>query len=640
MFHKGMAKTLINLASNLALPAQQLCTSVWTALGMRGSGKSNLAALVVEGLLGVKFPVIILDPVGIWFSLRLGSDGRTPSRHAVPVLGGAHGDIALLPQAGREVAEALAKSGSSAVLDISRMRKSERTRFAADFAEAFFEAKKEHPGPVLILLEEAQRFVPQVIKYMTPDLARCLSAFEEMAEIGRNYGIGMGLLSQRPQKVNNDVLLLAETVFGFRLLGVPERTTIGKWVKEKGIEGRRDVADELPSLTMGEAIVWSPALFKVYGRSKFFLKKTYDAGKTPERAVAAVKIRQLDLAKLEEAMRSVVEAAKSQDPKHLHAEIAALKKRLADAEAKIVAAPPVLVQKAGRTKLLVDPKDVTRIEAAVDKVSDVREKFIEDIKKIDNVAERERDEAFERYIASMDILADRIDEMRDEIVKTATAAGTTPIPPPAASGNGVAGHRPPAPLRTSHDERAPMTAPVWTSHERVRDRPISRPPAERPATSDGTTLSKCALRLLQVLVTRGPSTNRQIGIVSGYNHKVSTYEKGMAELHKAGLVQYRSDGLKDATPAGIAVVGQPVPLPTGRALLDHWLSDPSLDKCSKAILGAVYEGKVVTKDDITAKTGYDHKVSTFEKGIAKLRALELVGPGPNKGEVAIAEEFL
>jgi hypothetical protein len=319
-----MSAAKVRLAHGLTLPAAELATEVVASLGNRGGGKSNGAAVVAEGLLAAGVPVVVLDYVGIWFSLRLAPDGKTPSPFQIPVLGGRHGDIGLAPTTGTIVAEALARTQSSAVLDISGFSKADRCRFATDFAEAFFRAKKDHPGPVQLLLEEAQRFVPQ--KLFTGQ-ERMLGAFEEIGEVGRNYGIGLHLISQRPQKINKDVLNLADTVFGYRTNGVLERKAIAEWVQEKGAEGRANVQGELPGLERGSAIVWCPSR-KIFGRYAIEKKSTYDAGATPIHARAAVKTKPLDLNSLESAMGKAVEDAKANDPRALRAEIERLRRDL------------------------------------------------------------------------------------------------------------------------------------------------------------------------------------------------------------------------------------------------------------------------------------------------------------------------
>lgn len=392
---------MIRLAPALTFPAAELATEVVASLGQRGGGKSNGAAVIAEGLLDAGIQVIVLDHVGIWFSLRLDESGKHASPYTIPVLGGQHGDIALVATTGATVAEALAQSGSSAVLDVSDFGKMERCRFAADFAEAFFRVKKLHPGPVQILLEEAQRYVPQKL-FAGQGLERMLGAFEEIAEVGRNYGIGLHLISQRPQKINKDVLNLADTVLAYRSNGVLERKAIGEWVQEKGAEGRKEVHDELPGLPRGSAIVWSPNR-ECYGQFAIKKKSTYDAGATPIHARAAVKTKRLDLAALETAMGRAVEEAKANDPRVLRAKIAELEKKLAGAVrgASISTGADTGGSAATRAERSERTKQIARIEKLADKLDKQEKKFVHD---------------FEQGAAAVRMLIAGFDKTRDKLV--------------------------------------------------------------------------------------------------------------------------------------------------------------------------------------------------------------------------------
>lgn len=382
----------VHLARGLTLPAAELATEVVASLGQRGGGKSNGAAVVAEGLLEAGIQVIVLDHVGIWFSLRLDETGKRSSPYQIPVLGGQHGDIALVASTGKVVAEALARSGSSAVLDVSSFSKGDRCRFAADFAEAFFSVKKLHPGPVQILLEEAQRYVPQKL-FAGQGLERMLGAFEEIAEVGRNYGIGLHLISQRPQKINKDVLNLADTVLAYRTNGVLERKAISDWVQEKGAEGRKEMHDELPGLERGTAIVWSPNR-KIYGQFAIDKKSTYDAGATPTHARAAVRTKRLDLESLESVMGAAVEEAKANDPRVLKARIAELEREVTRSQRAESHVAPV-VERVGRTKRVEVPvfreADLKRIERFAEKLGKREDSFKELIEHaVDRVAQAQQ----------------------------------------------------------------------------------------------------------------------------------------------------------------------------------------------------------------------------------------------------------
>lgn len=460
----------IELGLGLRFNASEIATEVVASLGARGGGKSNGAAMMVEGLLDAGVPVVVVDYVGIWFSLRLKPDGREPSRFMIPVLGGPHGDVALDPGAGAVVAEVLAERHSSAVLDLSTFSKQERVRFFTDFAEAFFKAKKRHPGPVQLVLEESQRFCPQRVM---PDQFRMLGAVEEIAEVGRNYGIGMHLISQRPQKVNKDVLNLADTVFGYRTLGVLERKAIGEWVREKGAGGRGDVQDELPSLARGTAVVWSPSR-RIFGRYEIYKKSTYDAGATPVHARSQVATAPLDLGELALAMGRVVEEAEKSDPSRLRAEVARLRaelaRRPAEAPAREVRVPEV-------------PRGI---------VVKIQELFSRTLGFRDDL--RELVAGANGLVASLRLLG--------EISGTVSSREGT-VTPPVSPG----------------------------------DRPESPGRAGGPGEASLEKLSRCTRALLRVLAQRHVSTYSQLAVLSGYSRKSSGFSNSVSKLRVAGMVE-------------------------------------------------------------------------------------------------------
>jgi hypothetical protein len=586
---------MIHLGTRLDLGAHAFATNVVAALGMRGSGKSNTMTVAVEGLLEAEVQVIVLDYVGIWFGLRLTPAGR-PSPYPIPVLGGRHGDITLVAGAGRQVAEALAASHSSAVLDISAFTKGDRIKFAADFGEAFFHAKKTHEGPVFLVLEEAQRFVPQVMRFSDPALSRCLGAFEEIAEVGRNYGIGLGLISQRPQKINKDVLNLAELVFAFQTNGVLERKAIAEWVQEKGAEGRAEVTGELPGLPRGTAIVWSPSTFKLYGKYALAKKTTYDAGATPDRVRAAVTVKPLDLKSLQGAMEAVVKEAKVNDPRALRARIAELEKTVqfaAKAEAHRLPPPAKVV-----TKPVLKEADLKRLERLVLKLADRG-----DANDLRHKIDVEMNTGLQALIGQlMQHLVDATAERPSSNTITTTTPGKLYVP------------------RT----------------ERFVD--PGRGPRQAHVVENGDgylALSKCARALLTVLASRGVATDSQISALSGYRKTSSGFTNALSELRTRGFI----DGPKErrvVTDTGRIHVGPVEPPPQGPALLSYWL--PKLGKCEAALLKTVYEYGTVTREYLSRMTGYSTTSSGFTNGISGLRTLDLV-TGPSGGDLTIADVF-
>jgi hypothetical protein len=549
--------TKIQLAPGLSFPAAEFATEVVASLGTRGGGKSNGAAVVAEGLLDAGVQVVVLDYVGIWFSLRLDPDGKTPSRFKIAVLGGSHGDIGLASTAGAVAAEAMAISGASAILDISGFSKGDRCRFATDFAEAFFVAKKKHPGPVQLLLEEAQRFVPQ--KLFTGQ-ERMLGAFEEIGEVGRNYGIGLHLISQRPQKINKDVLNLADTVLGYRTLGVLERKAIGEWVQEKGAAGRERVQDELPSLKVGNAIVWCPSR-DLYGKYAIRKKSTYDAGATPVQARAAVHTKPLDLGELEAAMGQAVEDAKANDPRALKAEISRLQKELAKSTGK----PPEVV--AGKT--IEVPFVPPEWRSALAK-------------------------AREQTAFMLVALEKATDATRDAIVGLEKCEGALP----------------PMPVRRAFAPAPPVQisrrTPALVIHTKREDL--------------GGGLRRMLIALAQRL--KG-LTNAQIGVRAGLSSKSGTFATYMGRARSQGWINDNGN-TRFITEAGLEALGSFDPLPEGQELAAYWIGElgGGASRMLQALVDAYPEA--LTNAEIGERAGISSASGTFATYMGKIRSLELV----------------
>ena len=161
MMAKTKNKQKIILADGLEVPLE-ITTQKTSLMGGNGSGKTYTVTKIVEEVLRAGGWVITLDPVGVHFGLRLSSDGVTPSGLDIPVFGGLHGDIALTPESGALVADLLCDRRLSAVLDVSQFETdADFNKFVTAFGKRFFERMKTRRRAVLIVLEEAQEFIPQ-----------------------------------------------------------------------------------------------------------------------------------------------------------------------------------------------------------------------------------------------------------------------------------------------------------------------------------------------------------------------------------------------------------------------------------------------------------------------------------------------
>lgn len=323
-----MSRNRIAFAGELTLPADAV-TQTFAFLARRGSGKTYGASKLAEGMLDAGAQVVVLDCVGVWWGLRLAANGRDPGI-PIPVFGGERGDLPLLPTSGALVARLLVERGLSAVLDVSMMRKGEQRRFATEFAEELYHGKRGARSPLHLFLEEAQRFVPQRVG---ADEARMLGAFEDLVKLGRNFGIGVTLVSQRPQAVAKDALSQTECLVVLQTNEAQARKALEEWIVEQGLDVRELVRD-LPSLPRGTAWVWSPSWLRKTTKVAIDAKRTFDASATPElggRATPARRLASVELEEISAAMAATIAEAAAKDP-------AALRKRLAELEAKLKAA--------------------------------------------------------------------------------------------------------------------------------------------------------------------------------------------------------------------------------------------------------------------------------------------------------------
>jgi hypothetical protein len=249
-------------ANRLALvqPSRRIClpldaaTQTFAFIARKGAGKTYTAGKLVEQLLHAGVQVVVLDTVGNWYGLRMSADGKGTG-FDVPVLGGLRGDIPLEAAGGALIADIVVETGRSMVLDASQWSLADRQRFAAAFGERLWLRKKgeKHPAPVHLVIEESQLIVPQDVR---GDTATMVGVYEEIIRLGRNYGIGVSMITQRPQSVNKEVLNQTECLFVGQVNGAQERDALKKWITHQGMDVH--LVEELPTLKIGTFYVWSP----------------------------------------------------------------------------------------------------------------------------------------------------------------------------------------------------------------------------------------------------------------------------------------------------------------------------------------------------------------------------------------------
>ena len=101
------------------------------------------------------------------------------------------------------------------------------------------------PYPVFVLLEEAHHFAPSGTEVVSTSILK-----QVLAE-GRKFGIGVGLISQRPGKLDADVLSQCQTQCIMRIVNEIDQKSVASAIEGVG----RDLLNNLPALSKGQVIV-------------------------------------------------------------------------------------------------------------------------------------------------------------------------------------------------------------------------------------------------------------------------------------------------------------------------------------------------------------------------------------------------
>ncbi|MEM7689090.1 MAG: DUF87 domain-containing protein [Pseudomonadota bacterium] len=119
------------------------------------------------------------------------------------------------------------------------------SRLVFDFA---IWAREESPRPILLVCEEAHRYVPSEKYADDSSVGRVLS---RIAKEGRKYGISLGLITQRPSDLAEGVLSQCGTIISMRLNNDRDQA----FVRAAMPEGSRGFLDSIPALRNRECIV-------------------------------------------------------------------------------------------------------------------------------------------------------------------------------------------------------------------------------------------------------------------------------------------------------------------------------------------------------------------------------------------------
>lgn len=564
----------IELAENLELPINAV-TQRFAFMGNIGSGKSYGASKLAEGMLDLGAQIVVLDCVGTWYGLRILPNG-TPSGYDIPIFGGLYGDVPVEPAAGAMLADLIVERRISAIIDVSQFESDlSLQRFAREFMARFFFRKKQSRSAVHLFIEECQEFIPQ---NPMGEEAKTLHVFQRTLKLGRNFGIGASLISQRPQEVAKKALNLSECLLAFQMNGSQERKAMQLWIEDKNLDA--NLANELPSVAVGKPWIWSPRWLKVCAQFKILKKKTADVSATPTfdegKSFAPNKLSVDELSKLGDEIRATVERAKANDPTELKKEIANLTRRVTSAEGAAMKAAKV-----------PEPVrfDTTLVTRAQEEACEVRQQ-------LENLSFDVSKSATEIGL-SLKTLCSNLDSFKRSVESRSLKD-----------------------LHSHAPREIVRSVEIPTRRENVAVRGTG------PVNSDWKP-SKCAKMLLATLVQHGPCTKAKLSLISGYSKKSSSFTNGISELRVNQCVSDQGDKLAAIDGAESVLNSQELlALPADPATF--WLG--KLKKAPSALLAALLEAypNELTREQLAENAGYSITSSSFSNALSALRVGELI----------------
>ena len=130
------------------------------------------------------------------------------------------------------------------------------------------ETKEKFPAltkPILVIVEEAHIFAPREHK------TQAAHWLGKIAREGRKFGIGLGIVSQRPKKLDDDILSQTNTKIILRLVEPHDQ----RYVQQASEQISEDLLSDIASLGIGEAVIVGfaiplPAMVKIYSFKEDF----------------------------------------------------------------------------------------------------------------------------------------------------------------------------------------------------------------------------------------------------------------------------------------------------------------------------------------------------------------------------------
>ena len=547
----------LRIGEHFTLPLE-FVTSTQAILARKRSGKSYTASVEAEELLSAKQQIAVIDPTGAWWGLKSSADGKSAG-FPIVVFGGEHADVPLESTAGEVLAHTLVEQRFSAVFDLSLMGVGEAIRFVTAFMNELFKANR---AAMHLFIDEADAYCPQK---PFGEEAKSLHAVKRLVKQGGIRGIGVTMITQRPQVLNKDVLSQVDILTVLRMSHPLDVKAATDWISsEVDVAFSQEVKADLPSLPVGTAFICSAPLH-LGKRVEIRQRTTFNSGATPKPGEIKVEpkvLAEVDIEKLGAQIAATVERAKANDPKQLQ-------KRIRELEAQ-----KTQPAQSGNEEEMGMLKDtIAQLQGEADQM------------------EAEVDGYRKRLQQAADI-AKNLYEVLSEGA---------------------------APIERVRVDRSPV---------KFTPQVYSRTVAVRPPVNGDVNLRAGARKMLTVLAQWYPSgrTEAQVAAQVQMKRTGGTWGAYKSDLKNGGYIEIRGDGLWYATEGGRDYVGADAPeMPsTTDEVVRLW--GEKLRKGAREMLDALVakRGRNMSREELGSAVGMESGGGTFGAYLSDLRQAGLI----------------
>lgn len=604
-------------ATATAAPSTLKITATQGILAMKGSGKTYRAMAQAEEMLDRGAHVVAIDPTGAWWGLRYAaSDTSKVLYPQLALLGGDKGSIDLLDSHGTVVARAVVEKKMSCVLDLSRMSKAGMRRFVAAFLLELFRTNPNRQ--IHLFIDEADLFAPQ---HAQGEAATVAGAMSDVVRRGRKKGIGVTMISQRPQALSTDVRNQCDVMTLLRVKGTHDLDAIEDWLDSNGFPAK-DIRAQMPKLRPGDFFFCGLSdddgeLFKRESTHR----KSYDSGRTPEEGDEAVGlVAAFDADTLRAWLGDAADELAKNDPKELQQQIRDL-----EAKVKELEALDPFDSKAHMEENLRLAKDVEALQSAWDLTKDELAE-----------ARANRDRFYEKGFRDGCARAeDEFAKIRDLLQESIRLADTA---------KGIAVRKVDDLIKEAEQHETPDFAEDFVGERKVSQPRVVGTVQATPdfvgesqivtQSHEANELGNCEYRILSVL-KRGTRDRESLAILSVYSATSGGFGAALAGLRKRDLIHGGPEGMFLTAAGQKAAPNDGWPLIRGSKLLEAWR--PKLGKCENQILHALTTRGPMLREVLAKHTAYSPTSGGFGAALAVLRKLGLI---KNEGKLLASNRLI